>query len=290
MIAAWNGVDALSRCLASIRASAACADAEVIVARNFDGGAGAMIARDFPSALDLPLDPATTVPLLRGAGLSRANGDVVALLEDHCAVGPTWCAAVLRAHRAGQVAVGGPVDHAEGGRGLDWAVYLYDYGRYAPPGRGGPTDQLSGINGSYSRAVLTEVADFLRDGVREDTFQRELLGRGHSLFLEPEAVVVLGKRHTARPAVGQAYHLARGFAGRRVADSGVPARLARALGTIALPVLLLGRILGWSRGKPRLRRALPAAFPWLVILVTAWSVGEMVGYLSGEGVSATRWR
>ena len=32
------------------------------------------------------------------------------------------------------------------------------------------------------------------------------------------------------------------------------------------------------------------ALPWLVVLLVAWSAGEGVGYIAGEGASHRQWR
>jgi glycosyl transferase family 2 len=290
VVAAWNGWEALRGCLESLHGQAAAAGAELIVARNFDGGAGAELARRFPRVLDLPLAPETTVPLLRAAGAARARGSAVALLEDACTVAAGWCEAMLGAHRLPHAAVGGPVDYWSEATPLDWAVYLYDYGAFAPPCAAGTTRALSGLNFSCKRAALERFGDSARDGIHEATIQAALLGRGDSLYLEPGALVVHRKHYDGPAARRHAFHLARSYAARRVAGAGWPVRLGRFATTLVLPLVLLARVVRQSAGRPRLRRALRPASGWLLVLLVAQSLGEAAGYLAGEGKSGKEWR
>ena len=306
MIAAWTDAASLGRCLASLRGQAEAADIEVVVVRNFDQGAPTSVAA-LPGIVDVALPATTTVPALRAAGFRVAHGGIIAFLEDHCTAAPGWVDALRRAHakrlkgsgRAGEResgtacglgAVGGPVEQADGATALDWAVYFYDYGRFMPPCEAGPVTQLSGLNMSFTRAALEEAVGAIRDGVFEADLQAALRASDQTLYLEPAAVVVHGKRHRPGTAVRQAYHLARSYAARRVGKGLAWRRLAFGLGAIALPPVLLARIAIGVFRRRRHRAALLRALPWLTILVTVWSAGEVLGYLVGSGSSAAAWR
>ncbi len=96
VVAAWNGVGPLRDCLASLRGQREGEDIEVIVVRNFEVTGD--LAAEFPGCVDLPLPAGTTVPALRGAGLTRARAPVVAFIEDHCTCEAGWTAALRLAH------------------------------------------------------------------------------------------------------------------------------------------------------------------------------------------------
>jgi hypothetical protein len=289
VIAAATGPAALRTCLGSIAACAMADDVEVLVARNFDGEAAAMLGRDFPFVHDVPCPAGTTVPHLRGAGIAASRGGIVALLEDHCTVTPGWAAALRAAHAAGHEVVGGPVDQAPGLGPLDWAVYLYDYGRYMPPCAEGPAPLLSGINVSYARGLLEPARRWREEGLFEARFHPALAAGGLDLWLAADAVVLHQKRYRLGPAIESAFHLARGYAAQRVDGRGAAARAAFGAGALALPVLLPARTLATVVPKGRHLGAVARAVPLLVVLQLAWSAGECAGYLAGAGSSLERW-
>lgn len=288
VVAAWTGPDALRSCLASLRPQAQGSEVEVIVARNF-GGAERALA-ELPGVVDLPLPDTATVPALRAAGLARARGEIVAFIEDHCTCAGEWAAALRRAHAAPHAGVGGPVEQAQGASLLEWAAYFYDYGRFMPPCAAGPVEQLSGLNMSFKRAALEAAGATGAAGVFEAELGAALRSRGAALWLEPGALVIHRAAGGASGAARQAYHLARGYAGRRLAGAGMVTRVTFGAGALLLPALLAGRIVAQVRRKRRRRITLLLAFPWLLLLLGAWAAGEGAGYLLGPGRSAGRWR
>jgi hypothetical protein len=239
---------------------------------------------------DLSLAPDATVPQLRAAGLVAARGTIVAFIEDHCACAPGWRDAIVRAHTLPFQAVGGPVDLASGGRPLDWAVFFYDYSRFAPPMASGPASSLSGANASYKMTVLKDLESVLQGGVLEVVLEQELSRRGLGMYLASDAVVVHGKRHEARDAVSLSFVLARVYASRRLAGARQLRRLTFACGAALLPWVLGARILAATLRTRRRLGKLVLASPWLVVLLCAWSLGEFTGYLFGEGTSELSWR
>lgn len=287
VVAAWTGTDALERCLGSLLAEVQPGDDEIIVARNFEAEAAVRVAES-ARVVDLALAPGVTVPQLRAAGLAAATGTVVAFIEDHCVVAPGWRDALVRAYERRLAAVGGPVDLAAGGRPLDWAVYFYDYSRFAPPMRSGPVRSLSGTNMSFARTFLDGSRALLQEEVLEVVLEQEIGRQGLTMYLDSGALVIHGVRHSAARAVPLAFDLARGYAARRVQGASLFRRIAFAAGTPLLPFLLASRILTAVLRQGHLGR-LTAAVPWLAVLLVAWSSGECAGYLAGAGDSDRRW-
>ena len=87
-------------------------------------------------------------------------------------------------------------------------------------------------------------------------------------------------RHvTFREAVRERYAFGRLFGCTRLNFCSFGKRLYYILFAPALPFLLMSRMTskGWT---PRLRREFVRAFPTLVVLACAWSIGEWLGYLT----------
>ena len=292
VVAAWTGHDSLQRCLRSLLSQVRPGEDEIIVARNFaDDLCGPFpAAAEFPTVADFGFAHDTNVPTLRAAGLVAAKGNVVAFLEDHCVCVPGWRDAIMAAHDLPVDAVGGPVDLASGGRPLDWAVYFYDYARFAPPLVSGQVYSLSGANMSFKNSFLVGLGTALQDGVMEVILEQESTRRGTATYMASDAVVIHGNHHSFGSAVVLAFALAQGYASRRVLGKGTFQRIAFSTVTPLLPLLLMVRIVAAILRTKRNVFRLMIAFPWLVTLVVAWSFGECVGYLAGEGNSQRRWR
>jgi hypothetical protein len=289
VIAASNDLAALEKTLSSLRGQAETADTEVIAVCNFDGEAREEVAKQFPFVKCVTLASDTTVPELRTRGIYLSRGEIIALVEDYCTLDDLWCAEIKKAHESRHPIVGGSVENRCPDKALNWAIYFYDYGKYMATVQAGPTQALSGMNISYAREVLREVEESFREGFYEAFANEELKRRGHQLYLEPSAVVYLTKDYRFREVLGSYFHLARAFAGRRVADSALIKRVIFALGACVLPILLPGRVVLGTVRKLRHIPKLLRSIPQLFVLTTSWSAGEFCGYLFGEGESARRW-
>lgn len=288
VIAAWNGVESLRRCLISLEKQAA-AETEVIAVCNFsivelEGDSQFSFVKFIESAAE------KTVPQLRSLGINSAHGEIIALTEDHCFFDENWCQDIKEAHESDHAATGGAIENAKDSNILDWAVYFYDYGKYMPPNQAGETDTLSGFNASYKKKVLDEFREFYEDGFFETFFNEELKKRGQKLFLTDSAIIYHTKHYDLKKTLIQFYHLARSFAAKRVSDAPFLERVAFAFMSFLLPIMLPTRIALNIFKKKRRVRELLLSLPYIVLLMSAWSWGECCGYLFGEGASAGKWK
>lgn len=288
VIAASNDAAALGKTLDSLRGQGEAADTEVIAVCNFE--AKADVTKRFPLFQCVTLASSTTVPELRARGIHLARGEIIALVEDYCTLDEHWCAEIKKAHHQSQhPIVGGAVENHCPDRPINWAVYFYDYGRYMAPIQAGPAQSLSGMNATYDRRVLQEVQESFRDGFYEAFTNDELKIRGHQLYVEPRAVAFLNKDYRFREIIRSYFHLARAFAGRRVADGSLIKRALFILGSCALPIVLPGRVVLRTIRKRRYLSQLLRSFALLWALTASWSAGEFFGYFVGEGESARKW-
>src|SRR5579864_1631042 len=84
VIASWNGLPSLERCLRSLKGDGQAPGTEVIVVTNFDGTVSEILKSHFSGVQLLSLPANTTVPMLRKAGVLKSRGEIVVLAEDHC--------------------------------------------------------------------------------------------------------------------------------------------------------------------------------------------------------------
>jgi hypothetical protein len=217
----------------------------------------------------------------RTAGILASRGPVVALVEDHGTPAADWADRVRAAHDAlPHAVIGGAV-----GNGVDAArndaLWLCDFGRYAPPQAAGPRAALTDVNVSYKRDALFAVRDAWDPRYHEPLVHEAMRARGATLWLDP-AILVTEERPpmTLAGAIAERVAWGRLFGRLRAAPMPRGRRLLWAAGSLVLAPVLYLRI--WRLGRGRLSRSrLLRATPWILVLLEAWCAGEAAGTLTG---------
>ena len=232
VIASVNGMPYLGRCLDAL--AERCPAAEVVVADWTDEATRAEVAERWPSVKLLSFDEPMAIPELRAAGVFAAAAPLVALIEDHCLVSPTWAERLASAHASGHGVVGGPIRNVATERIRDWAAFFCEYSAVMEPMPRGPAAGLPGMNVSYDREALAAIDDLLRDGRWENWLHPRLQLRGFELWCEPDAVVEHDKDFDLGEFLSQRYHYSRSYAGMRNPELG----RRRPLYALATPLLV----------------------------------------------------
>lgn len=289
-----SGADSVRRCLAALcpdGRSPAGVEILVPIERGLDAVGVLGVEFDdvlFPDLGDLPLTVRESGPfqeherydLRRSAGLLLARGDVIAVLEDHGTPAPDFCAAVLAAHaRDPAAAIGGTVGNGVD-RAMNDALWLCDFGRYAPPQQAGPRTTLTDICVAYRRDALLAIRHVWAERFHEPAIHAALAAAGGALRLDPTVRVVeerpsrpLGHRFAERLAWGRLYGDLRSTgwsAGRRF--------LHAAASALLVPPVLFLRALRIAGPRLPLRRRL-RMLPALAFLTVGWGLGEAFGTL-----------
>ena len=219
---------------------------------------------------------------LRGIGIRAAHAPLVALIEDVGLPDPHWAAQLVSEHAASYAAVGGAMENGID-RALNWAVYFGDFGRYQNPVPRGPSMFVSDANVCYKRAALERVADAWPESYNEARVHGALAARGEVLALSPEVVVRQGRLNLRLgPVLTERYVWGRSFAATRVAGAPASRRFVMAAMTPLLPFVLFLRQAKKVLASGRNRGSFVRSAPLTVLLNTAWSWGEFVGYATGR--------
>lgn len=247
------------------------------------------ISTRFPWVRVIQVDRETTIPAMRARGIEQVSAPVVAILEDHVDVPPGWATRMhdLVANRGGVVA--GPVDDGSR-RFTSRAAFLCEYSGALPPVVSGPRTGLPGNNTGYPTGVLPPHGELLSSGGWEDELHERLAGAGVSLWLDEGVTATHGLELGALEYAGLRYHYSRAWAGRRRRGAPFARRVMSAAKSLALPPVLLARILGRAATRPRYRGIALMSLPLQVLFVVAWAAGELVGNLAGPGHSLTKVR
>jgi hypothetical protein len=285
VVASVNGWDVLEPTLRALDAQPERERMEVIVVDRAGSATRAKLRAHRPRVELIEVDQRLSIPRLRYRGVERAQGAIVAIIEDHAEVSPDWAGAVVRAHREGNWgAVGGPVENGQGGL-INWAVFFCEYANYMGPVAEGPTADLPGNNIAYKRPHLMRYARVLDEGKWESWINEKLRADGVRLAMTNRMVVRHVKPFRLGYFLTQRFHFARSFAGMRRTDQSVGQRLLYGMGSLALPAILLMRVTRTVLRKRRHWMWFAASLPLLALFLTVGALGEMVGYLFGPGAS-----
>ena len=270
----------LQACLGSLLGQCQRLNAELLVARAGSGNEVAALAKMHPSVRFVAASADASIPQLRAIGMAQAQGDVVALTEDHCIADENWIEALMQTARGDADVIGGGIDNARRSRAVDWAAYFAEYGFFSPnrPDGNQATPLLTGANVAYKRHVIADVVGWAKDGEWENVAHSRLVAQGSMLRFARTAAIYQNQTYSLAAFCVDRYVHGRDYARKRLVEER-PNRWALFVASPMLPPLLTWRV---ARAAARSRwgtflRALPATF----LFLTAWSVGEAVGYMRG---------
>ncbi|MDB5353274.1 MAG: glycosyl transferase [Planctomycetota bacterium] len=228
---------------------------------------------------------------LRSLGLARSTAGIVAFTEDSCVLSAGWAEAWFDAFVDGGVfAATGPVEHRRAAGLVNWGVFLCEYAPFltasAGPLRGHdkPQDRLAGNNFAVRRSLLDH--DAL--SVHETCVAARLRALGGNIVTAPGAMAFHVRRFRLQEAVLDRLRFGHQFGQQCAARAVLPVRLAR---IVLGPMMLASQVvrLSWTLARKRRHggRLLDAG-PITVGLLTAWTVGEWLGWVRGADRSSAR--
>jgi hypothetical protein len=285
---------ALERCLAALEAQEGGAELDVIVPWDASVAGMEEIALRHPRFRFPAMGPVATKYRGPGgkaeffdrrsaAGLGLAQGELVAILDDCGVPRRDWARTVVAEHaRLGNAVIGGAVENGRQAL-LNRAAYFCDFSGYQLPYEAGPRAYVSDVNICYKRHALEATRGLWKERYHETTVHWALQRAGETLFLSDRFVVdqvrdgiTLGTLLSERVCGGRL------FAATRSREASRAQRLGWAALAPALPFVLFLRHLRQRIRKRRDVGAYLSAGPVVLLLLTGWSLGEMLGYLTGE--------
>lgn len=291
IIPAVNGLEILLECLDALRVNARSGlTLEVLVVERSGGDFGRHVAAKAPDAVLLSAPHDATIPQMRAMGFRHARAEAIAVIEDHILVPADWAQRLLAALSTGASVVGGGVHNAATSTTVDWAAFLCEYSHMLSVPAGGDVAWLTGNNVVYRRSLVERYSALLDAGRWEDHFHAALRREGIALMCIPDLSVGHKMHYRMIEYLSQRYFYSRAFAGARGAGVDPARRIFFTVRAVALPPVLLGRIIWRVLAARRHRAELVRALPLLVPFVCAWAAGEAVGYGLGPGDALGRVR
>ncbi len=251
-------------------------------------GLGDALRRDYPWLKLIEAPASTSIPQLRALAMREASSDIVAVLEDHCFVGPDWAQQMIQAQGGGYDVIGGSVENAACERLVDWAAFFCEYSRVMSPVPDGEIGFLPGNNVSYKRWVLERFREEIESGIWDFILHERIRKEGIPLC----SISSMTVRHNMSRSFGwfmtQKFHFARFYSSTRSADLSSSRRWLHGIASVLLPFLQAQRTISsiWKKGI--YRKEFFFSFPILFLMLVSWSLGEAAGFFFGNGSSAVK--
>ncbi|HMB67775.1 MAG TPA: glycosyltransferase [bacterium] len=273
----------IARCLDALRKQEGAPEFELVVVHDPNIPDVAPLAERYPEARLISNEGQRTPLELASAAMAAARGDLILLTEDHCIPRADWIRVMADAAAVpGRAVVGGRVEIAPGATATDWAFYFVDFFRYASPVREGTSPTLTVCNAAYRRDQVNAIRDIWKTYFHETAINDALSERFGTLWLEPDSEVTMGRHVKLGDAVYERYAFGRLFSCTRIEFVSAGRRLYYTLFSPALPILIMGRMMGKAFRSARLAGAFLRAIVPLKLMVFAWSWGEWLGYVTGK--------
>jgi hypothetical protein len=133
VIASYNSIETIARCLRSLETQDARQAYEVIVVDSSTDGTADLVRREFPSVRLFVCSERKFPGDARNIGVSRALGDLIAFTDADCFVDASWVSRVVDAHdRTDHGVIGGAVENGNPGSYVGWAHYFSEFSSWMP--------------------------------------------------------------------------------------------------------------------------------------------------------------
>ena len=280
-VASQNARASIEECLSTIVDQAQVSRAEIIVVDNSTDGTTELVQKQFPHIKLIVESPTLLIPELWGVGIQQSTADIVAITTAHFVPGKDWLAQILKAHETEAPAIGGAIENDESGRIVDWAVFFCRYSLYMLPFPEGVAPEIAGDNASYKREYLDRYQYAWRNGFWESAVHAEMRKAGIQLLLVPSIVVRHKRSFGCWSFMTQRFQHGVQFGSERASRCSVPRRVFYIMLSPAIPLIFLVRIVRQLIRKQRHWGKFIHAFLILILFLSAWTVGELIGYLRG---------
>lgn len=251
IIASYNMRSVIGDCLDSVLAQQTSCPFEVIVVDSSSDDTAGLVSEKYPMVTLIRLPRRAYPGEARNAGIKIARGDLVAFTDCDCIVRPGWLERMIRDHRAGWQAIGGPV-----GNGTPWspvgtAEFLLEFNSFL--GRRPRTvEYMPTCNVAYSRELFDKYGLFPATQKGSDSFfSRTITHAGISILLDPGVGMIHRNRTSLGGFFSNQYNLGIGSAQtRKMMRISGSILLKYPVLSICIPFLRFGaitiRLLRWS--------------------------------------------
>lgn len=282
VIGAQNANSTIASCLHSLLQQVQDQAIEILVVDDSTDGTTEIVATQFPTVTLIRSQTQQLVPHLWGVGIQQTKAPIIAITTAHCIPSENWITSILETANREKTAAGfgGAILPPDRLSLRDWAVYFTRYSAFIPPVTVGIAPEIAGDNAAYRKVALDRCWKQIEQGFWETLFHHELRQHGEILYLSPAIEVRLGETENPWHFCQSRFRHGHHYGSTRPETFGL-GRFIRIVAAPALMPFLILRIgLRIGKHRPDWIPVYVLALPWLVIFLSAWSLGEVKGYLS----------
>lgn len=283
IVPSFNARKTIARALRALEEQRAATSYEVIVVDSGTDDTAEIVAREFPRVRLIRSVERRYAGGARNLGIASARGDVLAFTDADCVAASDWVDAVAQAHQGPDPVIGGSVGNGNPESYVGWGYYFTEFNKWLPGAMGGRADDVAGCCWSMKAWAYHKYGPFLEGTYCSDTAFHWRTAE-HDLrptfdpnlrvdHLNPE-----GLRDYTRH---EAFH-GRHFAVVRATERRFTRLQAfwHAFTAPLLPFVLFGRAARRVFGQKTHLREFLWSSPVVFWGISAWSWGELCGYLS----------
>jgi glycosyltransferase involved in cell wall biosynthesis len=291
LVAAYGARETIADSIAALRDQHTAARYEIVLIESSGDGAAEIAAEVIAARGTEVVAPLRVVRCherryaghARNLGVAEARGRLLACTDADCVAAPDWVERVVRAHEQGPPVIGGAVEVANPESFAGWGYYFAEFHRWRPGGGARPIDEVPGCCWSFTREAFARWGPFLEGTYSSDTaFQWRMARDGERPRFDPSIRVA----HRNPDALGRSLRHGvlhgRQFARVRAAQQSLrrPRLALNAASAPLLPALLFARtVLGVARNRTYAGR-FTLTWPVTLAQLSAWSCGELLGYVA----------
>lgn len=288
IIASYNSRTTIEKCLRSLVNQNTPEDFEVIIVDSSADGTADIVAQQF-SKVRLFTFPERKFPGdARNFGVSKAKGELIAFTDADCLVDRNWIDQIIKAHSNDQhPIIGGSIDNGTESY-MGWTFYFCEFSQWMPES---PTCRMVQIPTgclSLKRGAFAKYGPFLEGTYSSDTAFGWRAGRdGHAPLFLPSMKVSHISQSSAWNFLKRKFYRGKYFAAIRIQEQrfSILRRSAFVMIFPLLPLLLFYRVTCRILKHSRHLKKFILSSPLVFLGLTAWSCGELLGYLSKPRMS-----
>jgi glycosyltransferase involved in cell wall biosynthesis len=286
IVASYDARETIGATLESLLRQETSVPYEVIVVDSSTDGTADLVADAYPR-VRLLRSPTRLFPGgARNVGVREARGSILAFTDADCVADPEFVRAIAEAHRAQAPLIAGVIANGNPESRIGWVHYFSEFSSWMPQRGARSVRDLPSAALSVKRWAFERHGPFQERGYCSDTaFSWRVRSAGHDPWFDPSIRVEHTHITDLRRLLRKLVFHGRSFAAVRMTQGGFGPgrRILHALGSPALPFLLLARTAGRVLRSGAYRREFARTFPLVFLGLAAWSLGEAVGYVEGPG-------
>lgn len=283
IVPSYNARATIERSLGALVAQETDLRYEIICIDSSADGTGELIAERFPQVELLRSTKRLYPGDARNLGIARAKAGLLGFTDADCVARPDWIANLGRAHASRRPLIGGAVGNANPDSYVGCGYYFTEFNQWMPGGDAGFMEDIPTCCLSMKREAWEKYGPFIEGTYCSDTvFNWRVAEDGHRPYFDP-AIRVDHLNPTAflETLLHEPMH-GRSFANVRATEKQLSRGRLLAYSFLAplLPPLLYARAAGRTWKRPGTFPRFLATTPVVLSAMTAWSLGEFMGYLS----------